>query len=85
MPWFACSPRGWDAMPWPLGVVFTVGFWGLLIWGGVAMFRTVSPRGRHRGSALAARLASGRIGEDEYRRPQAVAPSPQSPPLWERL
>ena len=38
-----CSPTGaMGAMGWPLGLAVMLGFWGLLAWGGVMVFRTLT-------------------------------------------
>ena len=65
-----CAMGGaWSWMMGPLGVVLTIGFWGLLAWGGYALFKGWSRGGRRRGAehVLARRFAAGDIGEDEFR------------------
>ena len=43
-----CSPTGaMGAMGWPLGLAVMLGFWGLLAWGGVMVFRTLNGTDRH--------------------------------------
>ena len=43
-----CSPTGaMGAMGWPLGLAVMLGVWGLLAWGGVMVFRTLTGTDRH--------------------------------------
>lgn len=65
----ACTGAGMG-MWWPLGAVFSILFWGLLIWGGITLARRagVFSAPRRAEEALAERYASGDIEEDEYRR-----------------
>ena len=80
-----CSPTGaMGAMGWPLGLAVMLGFWGLLAWGGVTVFRTLTGTDRHAVAALARRFAAGDIDDEEYRRRLDVLRSPGSP-LRERL
>jgi putative membrane protein len=58
---------GFSGMGMLFGLVLTVGFWGLLIWGGVALYRTLAgSRGAE--ETLTRRFARGEIDEDEYHR-----------------
>ena len=61
---------GWASMMGPLGLVAMLGFWVLLIAGGVALYRawTSGRFGAGRADAiLDQRFAEGHIGPDEYR------------------
>ena len=62
----ACTMGGFGGWMWPIGMVTMVGFWALLIWGGVHQFRAWSPTSGRAESVLARRFAEGDITEDEY-------------------
>jgi putative membrane protein len=63
--------NGWSWWGWVLMTLTMLGFWGLLIWGIVALFRRPGD-GRHEPPEperiLAERFASGKIDEEEYHR-----------------
>lgn len=64
------SGGGFGIFGWLIGTAVMLGFWGLLIWGGVALYRTWTNGGLSGGRAeavLARRYAAGEISEDEYR------------------
>lgn len=66
----AMSGGGFGIFGWLMGTVVMLGFWALLIWGGVALYRawTSGSMGGGRAEAvLARRYAAGEISEDEYR------------------
>lgn len=65
-----CAMDGgvWSWVMGPLGLVMMLGFWTLLIWGGISLARHLTGGGG--GAAerlLSRRLAAGEIGEEEYR------------------
>lgn len=65
-----CSMSGaWGWFMGPLGLVVMVGFWALLIWGGITLYRAWAG-GRLAGGraedVLARRFAAGEVSEDEY-------------------
>jgi putative membrane protein len=78
-----CSPMG--GVGWPLGLALMLGFWGLVAWAGVMLFRTFTGGHHHGAASLARRFAAGDIDEDEYRRRLAVLRNPDAPPMRERL
>lgn len=61
----------------PLGMVTMVGFWALLIWGGVTIARRTGAfdGGRRPEQTLADRYAAGEIDDDEYRKRLATLAS----------
>lgn len=64
--------EGWSWWGWLLMMVSMVAFWGLVIWGVVAIFRGTGRSWRsERPNAeqiLAERFAAGEIDDEEYRR-----------------
>lgn len=65
----ACTGAGMGA--WGLaGSVLMIGFWGLVIWGGIALARRAGlfASGDDAERALARRYAEGDIDDEEYRR-----------------
>lgn len=75
MGWYGDS--GWGGSSWVgwlVGSVMMVVVWGLLIFGGIAVWRAVDHSGRDRDPVdaqtpeelLGERFARGEIGEDEY-------------------
>ena len=69
MPW-ACMTDGWGlgagGMMWPVGLLASAAFWGLLVWGAIALWRGLSG-GRHDAEAvLARRFAAGELSPEEY-------------------
>jgi len=63
--------NGWSWWSWVLMSLMMFGFWGLLIWGIVALFRRSGDGGRDRPDPeriLAERFAAGEIDEEEYNR-----------------
>ena len=63
----ACTMGGVGVGLWPLGMITMLGFWALLAWGGLHLYRTWGPSGGRAETALARRFAEGAIGEEEYR------------------
>ena len=63
---------GWGWWGWLAMSLSMIAFWGLVIWGIVAVVRGLGPRSTQTGSSpediLRERLARGEIDEDEYRR-----------------
>ena len=62
---------GWSWWGWALMTLSMLGFWGLLIWGIVALFRRWGDGGRDRPDPeriLAERFAAGAIDSEEYQR-----------------
>ncbi|HEX6674615.1 MAG TPA: SHOCT domain-containing protein [Actinomycetes bacterium] len=81
---------GWNGWSWwgALLMMFSmVAFWGLLIWGIVALFRRPGD-GRHERPdperILAERFAAGEIDEEEYRRRLDTLRSSGRQPAWPR-
>ena len=62
----ACTMTGFGSAMWPLGMITMVGFWGLLIFGGIRLFRGWGHGVGGAESTLARRFAAGDITEDEY-------------------
>ena len=62
-----CSMSGFGGGMWGFGMLGMLGFWALLIWGGVRLFRAWSGGGHRAEATLADRFAHGDIDEDEYR------------------
>lgn len=65
--------NGWSWWGWLLMMLSMVAFWGLLVWGIVALFRRPGGDGGGRERPdperiLAERFAAGEIDEEEYRR-----------------
>jgi len=63
--------NGWSWWGWVLMSLSMVGFWGLVIWGIVALFRRSGDGRRERPDPeqiLAERFAAGEIDEEEYHR-----------------
>ncbi len=63
--------NGWSWWGWLLMMFSMVAFWGLLIWGIVALFRRSGdgrPERPDPERILAERFAAGEIDEEEYRR-----------------
>jgi putative membrane protein len=65
--------QGWSWWGWLLMMLSMVAFWGLIVWGIVALFRGSGwtrprPDRRDPEQILAERFAAGEIDEDEYRR-----------------
>jgi putative membrane protein len=65
--------HGWSWWGWLLMTASMVAFWGLIIWGIVAIFRGFGgswrrPEGRDPEQILAERYANGEIDEEEYHR-----------------
>jgi putative membrane protein len=63
--------NGWSWWGWVLMSLTMVGFWGLVIWGIVALFRRGGDSRPERPDPeriLAERFASGEIDEEEYHR-----------------
>jgi len=72
--WYGNGMSGWGYL---MMAVSTVVFWGVLIAGGIAVFRSMNRSPANPGSAetrptperlLAERFANGEIDEEEYRR-----------------
>ena len=78
----ACTMSGFGLGMWPLGMVLMLGFWGLVIWLGVRLYRGGTPRRRGAEHTLAARFAAGDIGEDEYRARLEVLRDERSAADW---
>lgn len=90
MMWYGDGMGGWG---FALMIVSTVVFWGVLIAGGIALFRYLNRTAVSPGSGetrttpeqlLAERFARGEVDEEEYRRAwthcatQAQSPGPDS-------
>ena len=65
--------QGWSWWGWLAMSLGMVAFWGLIIWGIVALFRgwggtSTRPERHDPEQILAERFASGEIDEDEYQR-----------------
>ena len=81
---------GWNGWSWwgALLMMFSmVAFWGLLIWGIVALFRRPGDGRSERPDPeriLAERFAAGEIDEEEYHRRLATLRSSGRQPAWPR-
>lgn len=63
-----CAMGSWGGMMGPVGLVLTVGFFALLVWGGIAFVRYFSGSGADRAEdVLSRRFAAGEIDEEDYR------------------
>ena len=63
--------NGWSWWGWVLMTLTMLGFWGLVIWGIVALFRRSGDTHHERPAPeqiLAERFAAGEIDEQEYQR-----------------
>jgi len=65
--------QGWSWWGWLAMSLSMVAFWGLIVWGIVAIFRGWGgswrrPEGREPEQILAERFAAGEIDEEEYHR-----------------
>lgn len=82
-----CSMSGgvWSWVMGPLGLVVMVGFWALLIWAGITLYRAWSRGNLAAGRAedvLARRYAAGEISEDEYRERLTAIREAHEPSSW---
>lgn len=81
-----CAMDGaWSWVMGPLGLVAMVGFWALLIWGGIALYRAWSRGslgGERPGDVLARRFAAGEITEDQYRERLSTLREAREPWPW---
>ena len=75
MMWYSHGDLGWPG--WTLMVLSMVAFWGLVIWGVLALTRSGSDRSAPAHSltpqqVLAHRFAAGEIDADSYQRARSV-------------
>jgi len=70
--WWYHDGYGMGPWGWVLMTVFTLAFWGLIVWAVVTLVRRLPPAGGPRESSardiLDERFARGEIDEEEYRR-----------------
>ena len=89
---FACAMTGggWSMMGggWAMmgfGLLATLAFWALIIWGGLHLYRSWSHGSTRAEDVLARRFASGEIDEEEYhRRRETLAAGRTAPTDWAR-
>lgn len=79
-----CAMSGSWAFMAPLGMLFMIGFWALMIWIGFRLYRSWSTQPNRRAEdTLARRFAAGELDEHEYRDRLDTLRNDSSHEAWE--